>query len=149
MLASSSLGITFTCQTVLNKNMNKLCFAKDAGKVSKDECKMGSLPNYQCPKTKKQTNHCSVCVYICIFSSNFQVASDFLMIVWLDKMQDRNREVLRYKFQHISQKCRVYKMFECENPFSSASYPTNRNPNFISKGVSVQDVTYICLSFLK
>lgn len=124
MLASSSLGITFTCQTVLNKNMNKLCFANYAGKVSKDECKMGSLPNYQCPKKKKR-KHCSVCVYICIFSSNFQVASDFLMIVWLDKMQDRTREVLRYKFQHISQKCRVYKCLS-ENPFSSVSYPTNR-----------------------
>lgn len=68
MLASSSLGITFTCQTVLNKNMNKLCFAKDAGKVSKDECKMGSLPNYQCPKTKKEKKTLlSMSVYLYIF----------------------------------------------------------------------------------
>lgn len=70
MLASSSLGITLTCQTVLNKNMNKLCFAKDAGKVSKDECKMGSLPNYQCPKTKKKKEKktlLSMSVYLYIF----------------------------------------------------------------------------------
>lgn len=59
--------------------MDKLCFAKDAGKVSKDECKMGSLPNYQCPKN--QTIAQCVCIFV-----YFQVASDFLMIVWLDKM---------------------------------------------------------------
>lgn len=66
MLASSSLGITLTCQTVLNKNMNKLCFAKDAG----NECKMGSLPNYQCPKTKKKKEKktlLSMSVYLYIF----------------------------------------------------------------------------------
>lgn len=78
MLASSSLGITFTCQTVLNKNMNKLCFANYAGKVSKDECKMGSLPNYQCPKKKKRKKE-NIAQHVCIFVY-FQVTFKWLQI---------------------------------------------------------------------
>lgn len=68
------------------------------------------------------------------------------MIIWLDKMQDRTREV---QISAYLPEVQSVQMFDCENPFFSASYPTNRNPNFISKGVSAQDVTYICLSFLK